>query len=150
MSDEERLRRLLGYARRVLTAYLARCRDNGYLPPPELESMALLLASDRPCPPELDGFDGTSNLLCVTYDSAAQALSVSRRTVERLVATGALPTVSIGASRRVVVTDLTAFVDGLLRRPAVNAPAASQQEDWRTGLHLRGVGAAGAPSEGAP
>ena len=52
-------------------------------------------------------------VLLRTLDETAEALRLSRKTVERLVAAGRLPTVSIGSARRVRQRDLDAFVAGL-------------------------------------
>ena len=50
-----------------------------------------------------------------TVAAAAERLSISRATAERLIATGALPSVRVGTLRRVAQVDLDAFVDSLPR-----------------------------------
>ena len=52
-------------------------------------------------------------VLLRTLDETAEALRLSRKTVERLVAAGRLATVSIGSARRVRQRDLDAFVADL-------------------------------------
>jgi len=52
-------------------------------------------------------------------DDVAVRLGVSRRSVQRLVADGSLPTVTLGSARRVHVDDLSDFLDSLRStRPA--------------------------------
>lgn len=48
--------------------------------------------------------------LLVDLDTAAATLSISRRSVQDLMYTGALPSVKVGRSRRIAVLDLEAFV----------------------------------------
>lgn len=57
-----------------------------------------------------------SSVLTINYDEAARRLGVSRRTVQRLVASGELPTVELGGACRVRTADLVAYVDGLAPR----------------------------------
>jgi len=54
-----------------------------------------------------------SDRLLVTKAEAAEWLSVSIRTIERLVATGRLPQVHVERAVRFRVRDLRAYVDGL-------------------------------------
>lgn len=51
--------------------------------------------------------------LLLRVDDVATRLSLSRATVNRLLATGALPSVKLGRARRVVARDLEQFVDDL-------------------------------------
>ena len=51
--------------------------------------------------------------LLLDAHGAAEALSMSTRTVERLTASGNLPSVKVGRLRRYRTADLIAFVDGL-------------------------------------
>lgn len=46
----------------------------------------------------------------LSVDEAAESLSVSRATLYRLFAAGALPSVTVGRSRRVQVKALNAFI----------------------------------------
>lgn len=48
-----------------------------------------------------------------TVVDAAKALALSPRQVQRLIATGAIPSVTVGTARRIRHEDLTAFVDSL-------------------------------------
>jgi excisionase family DNA binding protein len=105
----------LRYVAELLEQHRQRCRQNGLVPPVELAS-ALSLATGRQRPPQLDPDEDLAERWCVTYDEAAAALAVSRRTVERLVARGDLPVVEIGGCRRVAREDLAAFVASLPRR----------------------------------
>ena len=54
--------------------------------------------------------------LLVTKSEAAERLSVSVRTVERLVATGSLPQVHVGRLPRFRVSDLEAYVRSLCQQ----------------------------------
>jgi excisionase family DNA binding protein len=56
-------------------------------------------------------------VLLVDVSEAAEMLGVSSRQVERLVASGALPSVKVGASRRIRRADLEAFVASLPPSP---------------------------------
>lgn len=114
--------RTLAYAARVLGEFRRRCRSNGVHMPPELESLALLLASDRQAPPQLAAAEQTGDLLCMSYDEAARRLSVSRRTIERLTARCTLPTVTVGGCKRIRSADLDAFVEGLAARSDTHSP----------------------------
>jgi excisionase family DNA binding protein len=67
-----------------------------------------------------DGDQVTRRLL--TYDDAARALACSLRTVKRLVAKGQLTAVHLAGAARIRVTDLDAYVDGLL---STNAPTST-------------------------
>lgn len=49
-------------------------------------------------------------MLLLTKETAAGALSVSPRTIQRLIAAGELPTVAVGRSRRIHRDALDAFV----------------------------------------
>jgi excisionase family DNA binding protein len=49
--------------------------------------------------------------LLLTIAGTARALAVSERTVQRLISTGALPSVRIGDARRVARTDLERYID---------------------------------------
>lgn len=51
--------------------------------------------------------------LLLDYDAAGSALSLSERTIRRLVREGRLPAVKVGGSMRIKTVDLDAFVAGL-------------------------------------
>ncbi len=53
--------------------------------------------------------------LLVTIETAAEALSVSRRTVYRLIDTGELDAISIGSARRIPIVSLQRFCDRRIR-----------------------------------
>ncbi len=53
--------------------------------------------------------------LLLTCTQAAAVLSLSRATVQRLVASGELPSVTVGRARRIPVSDLQAYVASLPR-----------------------------------
>jgi excisionase family DNA binding protein len=57
--------------------------------------------------------DAGGMALAITLDKTARTLGVSRRSVERMIAAGVLPAVSIGGIRRVRVRDLEKYVDSL-------------------------------------
>jgi len=57
---------------------------------------------------------GSEPLLLNIYDVAAR-LRLSRASVQRLLTSGELPSVKIGRTRRVLLTDLHQFVAGLAR-----------------------------------
>jgi excisionase family DNA binding protein len=82
---------------------------------PELEACRLL-ASDGQGRPDLAPDVDLGDRLAVDYDDAAKLLSVSSRTVRRLVASGEIPVVMIGTLPRITTADLEAYVDTLDRR----------------------------------
>jgi excisionase family DNA binding protein len=51
--------------------------------------------------------------LLLAIPEAAERLSLSRATVQRLVASGVLPSVKVGKARRVALADLVTFVETL-------------------------------------
>ena len=69
-------------------------------------------------------------LLLLRVEDAAARLSLSRATVSRLLATGALPSVKLGRARRVVARDLEQFVEdlatGRLHLPELTGPGGSR------------------------
>jgi excisionase family DNA binding protein len=88
---------------------------------------AWLLATGRQEPPELACPAHLPDIAAVRYADAARRLSVSERTIERLVRSGDLPTVAIGGSPRIRVTDLTAYVERRPIRPAVRGVDSSAE-----------------------
>jgi excisionase family DNA binding protein len=83
---------------------------------PAVESIRLLANSGQ-FGSQLDGIPNLNDdRLVLTYEDAGRRLSVSERTVKRLVASGELPAVKIGGSSRVTVDDLDAYVQSLDRR----------------------------------
>lgn len=86
----------------------------GFHWPPELESVRLLAIGGQ-SRPILDANAEIGDRLAVSYDVAARQLSVSVRTVRRLVASGELPRVDVGGCQRITTADLEAYVEGLRR-----------------------------------
>ncbi len=106
-------RAALAFIADVLGMHRQRCARDGIALPPAVEA-AWLVATRRQAPPQLASADRLSHVLCVTYEQAGQRLSVSKRSVERLIRSGALPSVEIGGTPRIRVADLIAYVE---RRP---------------------------------
>jgi excisionase family DNA binding protein len=69
--------------------------------------------------------ESADSALLLTINEAADRLALSRATVQRLVARGDVPTVTIGRARRVAVHDLHAFVSALPRTGGQSSDAAS-------------------------
>jgi excisionase family DNA binding protein len=103
----------------ALRAHLRRCRrDQVPVPPPVAALLAGLLAGDGQPRPTLDDADAGADAgavapLLVDYRAAADALSVSERSVRRLVAARRLPAVDVGGTRRIRTADLVAYVERL-------------------------------------
>lgn len=75
-----------------------------------------------PRPAPADGLgEGGRMVLLLKPAQVAAVLAVSERTIARLIASGALPTVRVEASRRVHRDDLEAYVNGLRDRTAAAA-----------------------------
>jgi excisionase family DNA binding protein len=116
VTDASEAEAVLGYVGRLLADTRRRARANGGWWPVEMES-AWALASGRQEPPEIDPTTGLGEPLLVTYAHAGKLLSVSKRSVERLVAHGELPVVQVGAARRIRTGDLVTFVSSARRQP---------------------------------
>ena len=103
----------------ALRAHARRCRRDGLPVPPALAALlAGLLANDSQTRPALDVLDDGGHadgmaLLTLSYRAAADALSVSERSVRRLVADQKLPAVDVGGNRRIRTSDLVEYVDRL-------------------------------------
>lgn len=103
---------------RALSSHAQWCRVNAVPVPAEvvvlLEDLTDSRCQSLPSSPR-DGAssDAEAVLLTVDYRAAATRLSVSERTLYRMVAKGELPAVSVGGCRRIRVADLAAYVDGL-------------------------------------
>jgi excisionase family DNA binding protein len=90
--------------------------QNGQHWPIELEAIRLLAANQRQGAPHLAADQDPGEILCVTYKEAARRLSVSERTIDRLIAKSELPKVVIGNDcHRIAVSDLAAYSEGLQR-----------------------------------
>lgn len=109
--------RLASHLIHALTDHQRWCRTNGIPWPPALNGLIEGLANGgqrRPTDaPVADGRDDESMLLTLDYQTAARRLSVSGRTVRRLVADGRLRAVTVGGSPRIRAADLAAYVDRL-------------------------------------
>jgi excisionase family DNA binding protein len=96
-------------------------RDRLSVPPTIDELAALLMSCARSCPPttkmddeEPTTQDGTvPGPLLITKAEAGEYLSVSIRTVERLISAGKLPLVHVEGAARLRVVDVEAYVDSL-------------------------------------
>jgi len=90
-------------------------------PPTDIDSELALLASRVPAQP----------LLLLRVQNVCDRLSLSRSTVHRLLTNGTLPSVAVGRTRRVTMSQLEQFVDDLAagrvsvepRRPGRKAAA---------------------------
>lgn len=121
--DEE----VAGHLALALARHLRRCRDDGLEVPDAVRQLAdatLAVARGRQEATNVDVLaeltDGGPAMgsYLLDYETAARLLGVSRRTVERLVASGDLVAVTVGdGSPRIRRSDLEAYVDGLDRRP---------------------------------
>lgn len=105
--------RLAAHVAVALGNHLDRMRKDHQAVPSGLEELAALCrawargnASTTAAPPAVAR-------QVLTVAEAAGALSVSESTVKRLIASGDLAAVSIGGSRRVPVTAITAYLDRL-------------------------------------
>lgn len=103
---------------RALRLYGDRLRVDGFRLPAGLAQMeARLGARSGQERTSLDGFepdpDSGSMSLLYDYEDAGRALSVSPRTVRRLVQGGELRGVKIGSARRIHKDDLANFADRL-------------------------------------
>jgi excisionase family DNA binding protein len=117
----------------ALSRYLRQLRADGGRVPVQLEAMINFLTDAARAPQDvtaLDSWRSTSNRtvmprrLLITKSDAAEALGVSLRTIERLIAAGRLPLVHVEGAARVRVTDLEAFVQHLEADGGTNpAPA---------------------------
>ena len=106
----------------ALSEHMRHLYQQGVTVPPELGALTEFLlwaARTRQDPPSTADplakgqSEPMSNRLLVTKGEAAERLSVSVRTIERLVSTGRLPQVHVERSARFRVQDLEDYVDGL-------------------------------------
>ncbi len=107
---------LSNHLRKAISSHSRWCRENGITLPTELGRLLTALAdTDGQTRPKLPPRDETSDddpvrLLTLDYDTAADRLMVSARTIRRLVAAGTLPAVDVAGCRRIRTTDLTAYI----------------------------------------
>ena len=102
---------------RAIDAHRVWCRANGIRLPDSLDRLALLARNGQgrtePVEPDELAQDGGMPLM-FDYDDAARLLSVSPRTVRRLVASGELPAVTLTpGTRRILRSDLEAYAQSL-------------------------------------
>jgi excisionase family DNA binding protein len=111
----------------ALSGHVRRLHQDGVSAPREVEELTYFLvrlARSRHDPPSSasgceNGKDArTLDRLLLTKGEAAERLSVSVRTIERLAASGRLPQVHVERLARFRVTDLVAYVDSLEEWPA--------------------------------
>ena len=122
----------------ALRAHVAWCGHEGIAVPDDVA--ALLTYARRSDTDRLGATDVRSDdalahavamnqALAVSYAAAASRIGVSKRTIERLVAAGDLPTIDVGGAQRIRTADLAAYVDALPARRSfrddVTAKAAS-------------------------
>ncbi len=97
-------------------------RENGRTLPPDIAALAALAKkydsvrqepTDRAGSDELLDDEVVRRKLTHSLDEAADRIGVSKRTVERLVADGTLPSVRIVGARRIRVSDLEAYIESL-------------------------------------
>jgi excisionase family DNA binding protein len=129
----ERALATLSHIAAALVAHTRRLQSEGAVPPPVFTALTQLLlecvrmrhdatalyAAGIP----MNDPDMTAPLL-VTKREAARLLSVSMRTVERLIAAGRLPVVQVEGASRIRVDDLRGYVDRL----TVDVPGAVGQQ----------------------
>lgn len=107
-------RDVAGHLAHALRRYSKYARSVAIAVPPELhqiESMATLSATGSQAAPQHDSdirgrHDQTVEAMAVTYSGAAQALSVSKRSITRMIQRGELRTVTVGTSKRIPITEL--------------------------------------------
>jgi excisionase family DNA binding protein len=106
----------------ALSLHVRNLRHTGAAVPAEVEDLAGLLTRcvrTRPNATPVDGGSGAAHSrrvadrLLVTKGEAAERLSVSVRTIERLVAAGRLPLVHVERAARFRVSDLETYVHDL-------------------------------------
>lgn len=101
---------VVAHLSRAVAEHLRWCRRNGVTAPPEVAAfLAALEASSGPDRPKLAPVPDASEPLCVGYEEAATRLSVSPRTVRRMVSDGRLKARRVGRRRVIAVADLVAL-----------------------------------------
>ena len=116
----------------ALSLHVRNLRHTGAVVPAEVEELAGLLTRcvrTRPNATPVDGGSGAAHSrrvadrLLVTKGEAAERLSVSVRTIERLVAAGRLPLVHVERAARFRVSDLETYVHDLSEAQAPQSVA---------------------------
>lgn len=103
---------------RALLEENGRCRADGIPLPADLDALLDHLSdtaghSRTSVAPRASIADASFMILAVDYETAGVVLSVSAKTVQRLVASGALPAVTIAGCRRIRRADLVEFAKHL-------------------------------------
>lgn len=89
---------------RALDAHMRSCRINGWAVPPSVAQLAVALAArsgQERSPDAVELPVAESGVMSLTLGDTGRLLSVSERTVRRLVSSGDLPSVSIGGCKRI-------------------------------------------------
>lgn len=110
---------------RALEAHRLWCRTNGYGMPEALDRLASMArgGQDRTSSDDSAAFgEAVPMPLALGYDEAARLLSVSERTIRRLVASGELASVTLTPNtRRILRRDLEAYAERLAEQTAKGA-----------------------------
>lgn len=102
----------------ALMTYRRRLHRSGLAAPPAFDEFLSQVASGRLVASDSASTVDDREALCMKFSRVADLLAVSERTVDRLVASGALPVVEVGGAPRVRIADLDAYVQGLPVRGA--------------------------------
>ena len=107
----------------ALSRYLRQLRAEGGRVPAQVEALIAFLTDPARAVHDvtvLDSWRAASSpsamprRLLITKSDAAEMLGISLRTIERLISSGRLPLVHVEGAARVRVTDLEAYVQGLV------------------------------------
>jgi excisionase family DNA binding protein len=116
----------------AMSLHIRNLRQKGAAVPAEVENLAGFLTRCVRTPPQATPVDDDSDAvhsrrvadrLLVTKGEAAERLSVSVRTIERLVAAGRLSLVHVERAARFRVSDLETYVHDLSEAPAPQSGA---------------------------
>jgi excisionase family DNA binding protein len=99
----------------ALAAHCRALRRDGLPVPPEIAALrdafsAYSGQARPPLAPDDDDADAVVMPLMLSTSKAAAVCGLSERTVRRLIASGRLPAVAVGSSRRIRAADLDRFV----------------------------------------
>jgi excisionase family DNA binding protein len=121
----------------ALSIHERRMRGRGVPLPPLVGELAAFLRDCARIRQDATSMDRTSQgahdheraRLLLTKGDAAMSLSVSVRTVERLIAAGRLPVVHVEGSCRIRVADIASYVEGLAVGSTGSTPAEAPPAD---------------------
>jgi excisionase family DNA binding protein len=139
-SDDRHISEIFRHVTAALVQHVRRLHQDALPVPSEVEELAVFLirlagigqeATPRPGERGDALYAGMEDRLLVTKGEAAERLSVSVRTVERLVATGRLAQVHVDRLARFRVRDLEAYVDSLGEDRAPGDDSDSGDDDGR-------------------